>query len=545
MQKKIIKLSFIFILVVFALLVMQSHVQANKDTQAVENISIITEETDLLPGTIMDAEKLEKRYIYAHSESNLFFLVRNQNLEEMTKLLKENVEITKTNKYYNSLEEIANGKNYLYLGLHISKPEGIAKMELVTESGYDFLSNKDNFDVAEKLEDGSYNLYIEYALKSIDSWLAGAGFNAINEPLTLKYYEKETDATPISQSEVILTPVREKAPEYTQTEPFKSYGLTENNEWVEEKNINFQNYVVGINGENLEELKKGITYDAKTETVIINNIGTNHPADFIQVNTSKLHIIGNNSLAELFCSTDKTTVTMEANAVMEAFITKKAADGVIFELGEEIEETIEYDYTVVDNFISFSQTNILKSTKIKFTDIKTTDWYYKAVKYTYENGMIQGATETEFRPTKNITRGMIVTILWRMEGEEKVTDVTDFPDVTGQYYYDAVRWAAKKGIVSGYQSGKFGPNDAITREQLAAILSNYAKYKGKNTNKTADTSKYADWYKVTGYARPAMQWAVATGVITGKYEGTKVDPQGTATRAEAAGMLYNYCTKIK
>ena len=183
---------------------------------------------------------------------------------------------------------------------------------------------------------------------------------------------------------------------------------------------------------------------------------------------------------------------------------------------------------------------------LPFVDVKSGDWFYKAVEYCYNKRIIMGATETEFRPTKNITRGMIVTILWRMEGEPKVTGVGDFPDVkSGQYYYNAVRWAAKNKIVSGYNSVKFGPNDNITREQLATILCNYAKYKGKNVNKTAETSNFKDWYKVTGYARPAMSWAVATGVITGKYNGTKVDPQGTASRAEAAGMIYNYCMKIK
>ena len=188
----------------------------------------------------------------------------------------------------------------------------------------------------------------------------------------------------------------------------------------------------------------------------------------------------------------------------------------------------------------------VKLTDLPFRDVIVSDWYYSSVKYTYEKGYIAGATSTEFRPTKNITRGMIVTILWRMEGEPSVTGVSNFPDVkSGQYYYNAVRWATKNKIVSGYNSGKFGPNDNITREQLATILCNYAKYKGKNVNKTADTSNFKDWYKVTGYARPAMSWAVATGVITGKYNGTKVDPQGTASRAEAAGMIYNYCTKIK
>ena len=183
--------------------------------------------------------------------------------------------------------------------------------------------------------------------------------------------------------------------------------------------------------------------------------------------------------------------------------------------------------------------------ELPFVDVKKGDWFYTAVEYCYNNRIIMGATDTEFRPTKNITRGMIVTILWRMEGEPKVTGIKDFPDVTGQYYYNAVRWAAINKIVSGYNNGKFGPNDNITREQLATILCNYAKYKNNNVNLSTDTSKYTDWYKITGYARPAMDWAIATGVITGKYNGTKVDPQGTASRAEAAGMIYNYCTRIR
>ena len=182
---------------------------------------------------------------------------------------------------------------------------------------------------------------------------------------------------------------------------------------------------------------------------------------------------------------------------------------------------------------------------IPFDDINMSDWYYSSVKYTYQNGMISGATDTEFRPSAKITRGMIVTILWRMEGSPKVTGIEDFTDVKGQYYYDAVRWAAKNGIVNGYGDGRFGPNANVTREQLATILCNYAKYKGKNTKVTVDTGKYKDWYKVSSFAKPAAQWAIKTGVITGKENGTKVDPQGTATRGEAAVMLYNYCTKIK
>ena len=182
---------------------------------------------------------------------------------------------------------------------------------------------------------------------------------------------------------------------------------------------------------------------------------------------------------------------------------------------------------------------------LPFIDVKKSDWFYNAVEYTYNRGIIKGATATEFRPNKNITRGDLVTILWRMEGEPVVTGVRNFPDVsTKAYYSKAIRWATKNKVVNGYQNGNFGPNDNITREQLATILWNYAKYKGKYIGGAVVTSKYTDWNKITGYARPAMIWAVDKGVITGKDNGTRIDPQGTATRAETAGMIYNYLTKI-
>lgn len=188
---------------------------------------------------------------------------------------------------------------------------------------------------------------------------------------------------------------------------------------------------------------------------------------------------------------------------------------------------------------------VTSSNDIPFTDVSKNSWYYKTVKYTYENNLISGANEYEFRPDAKITRGMIVTILWRMEGSPKVTGVKDFIDVQGQYYYDAVRWAAKYGVVNGYGDGRFGPNANITREQLATILCNYAKYKSKYAKTSSNTSNYKDWYRVSSYARESMNWAVSKGVITGKDNGTRVDPLGTASRAEAATMIYNYCTKIK
>ena len=182
---------------------------------------------------------------------------------------------------------------------------------------------------------------------------------------------------------------------------------------------------------------------------------------------------------------------------------------------------------------------------LPFIDILNNMWYYNAVKFNYENGMIKGTSDIIFDPNGDLTRGMLVTILWRMEGNPKATS-NQFTDVvTSQYYYNAVNWAASKKIISGYGNGKFGPNDKITREQLAVILRNYALYKEKNVSARTDLNKFIDNKNISSYAKDAVSWAVANKVISGKAEGTKVDPHGKATRAETAAMLYNYCMNIK
>ena len=117
--------------------------------------------------------------------------------------------------------------------------------------------------------------------------------------------------------------------------------------------------------------------------------------------------------------------------------------------------------------------------------------------------------------------------------------------LNGAYYEKAVKWASSKGVVNGYASGKFGPDDAITREQLATMLWNYAKYKGQEVNSSQNFTGYKDAEKISWYAKETMAWAVEKGVVHGKDYGTRLDPQGTANRAEAAGMIYNYCSNIK
>lgn len=183
---------------------------------------------------------------------------------------------------------------------------------------------------------------------------------------------------------------------------------------------------------------------------------------------------------------------------------------------------------------------------LPFGDVDDGDWFADAVRFVYENGMMNGVSETDFAPHAATSRSMIVTILYRLEGEPVVDDAMDFTDVAGDAYYaEAVRWAASEGIVGGYGGGLFGSDDAVTREQLAVILYRYAVYKGYDVSIGEDTNilSYADFADLSEYAIPAMQWACGAGVITGVTDATLV-PHGTATRAQAAAMLMRFCEAI-
>ncbi len=181
-----------------------------------------------------------------------------------------------------------------------------------------------------------------------------------------------------------------------------------------------------------------------------------------------------------------------------------------------------------------------QTTGLPFTDVSGSDWFYAPVKYVYNQKLMVGTAADQFSPSAPATRGMIVTMLWRMEGEPALEAAAGFNDVAdGDWYAPAVRWAAGQGIVNGYGNGAFGPNDAITREQLAAILSNYAAYKGYSTAARADLSAYTD--QPSAWAQSAVQWAVAEKLITGKGSGV-LDPTGQATRAEIAAIVMRFIT---
>jgi len=181
----------------------------------------------------------------------------------------------------------------------------------------------------------------------------------------------------------------------------------------------------------------------------------------------------------------------------------------------------------------------------RFSDVEPGTWYFEAVQYCYNNGIILGTSDTTFEPNTKLTRGMLVTILYRMEGSPKITGKNKFSDVaSGKYYHNAVVWAEQSGIVNGYKgTTKFGPTDNIKRQDLACMLSNYANFKGKYVKSNYGLDKFSDSSKVSTYALPAIKWSVKNNIINGS--NGKLNPKGTATRAEAAAMLYNYCLNIK
>ncbi len=176
----------------------------------------------------------------------------------------------------------------------------------------------------------------------------------------------------------------------------------------------------------------------------------------------------------------------------------------------------------------------------KFTDVSRNDWFYGDVSYVYENGIMDGVSAETFAPNATLTRGMIVTILYRMENKPAVTGASKFTDVDANEWYGApVAWAAENGIVTGYSETTFGPNDPVTREQLAAILYRYAVYKGMSAvTLEQNPSRFTDADQISAYAVPAMNWAVGKGLINGA-DG-KLSPKASATRAQVAAIIHRY-----
>ena len=183
--------------------------------------------------------------------------------------------------------------------------------------------------------------------------------------------------------------------------------------------------------------------------------------------------------------------------------------------------------------------------ELPFKDVTDQDWFFPYIDYVYENGIMKGLNDISFGPNDTLARAQFAVILYRMNDMPKIEYQMIFPDVeAGLWYTDAILWAASTKVVTGYSdTGKFGPSDDINREQIAVMMYRYAGYKGYPTDNMTDLASFTDADQVNVFAKDAVKWAVANGIITGKNNGTVLDPQGNATRAECAAIIQRFLDK--
>ena len=178
-----------------------------------------------------------------------------------------------------------------------------------------------------------------------------------------------------------------------------------------------------------------------------------------------------------------------------------------------------------------------------FIDVSENDWFYDSVKFVNEEGLFTGVSNTEFAPNDTMTRGMLVTVLYRLAGEPQAS-ASNFTDVPGDAWFaDAVAWASENGIVKGTGNNEFAPNREITREEMSVIMYNYAKSMGLDVSVIGDLTKFADGDKISAWAKEAMSWAVGARLISGK-SNEILDPDGKATRAENAAILQRFINTL-
>lgn len=221
--------------------------------------------------------------------------------------------------------------------------------------------------------------------------------------------------------------------------------------------------------------------------------------------------------------------------------------------GESVGKVTEYTFdevskahTITATFEEVSEeVEEVPETEVSYADVKDSDWFKEAVDYVTQNGLMAGVGEGKFAPTISTDRGMIVTILWRIEGQPSATAKASFTDVAqGEYYAEAVAWAAENKIVEGYGNGLFGPKDTITREQMASILYRYSKFKDYDTTQRGmAVSEFSDYSSISSWALESVTWAVNADLLSGVNE-SQLDPNGKATRAQVASILMRYCEDV-
>lgn len=315
----------------------------------------------------------------------------------------------------------------------------------------------------------------------------------------------------------------------TMTGDARSVKLTNNTE---------KDITVKINGDNIVVPAKGdVTYTYEKEVVSVKT----YDIDIEAINGS---VTASHKFAAKGATVTLTPVAKDGYKLDSINVCPNADGGDELELKALANGTFSFKMPACDVTVHASFVPEKEDVTLPFKDVDTDDWFYGDVAFVYENGIMSGMATDTFAPQTTTTRGMIVCMLHRMEGEVAPSGSNNFTDVTpGAYYENAITWASENGIVNGYSDTAFGPNDAITREQMAAILYRYAQYKNMDVSIGESTNilSYTDAQDVSSYAMKPMQWAVGSGLIGGMTKDTLV-PQGQATRAQVAAIFHRFCT---
>ncbi len=253
--------------------------------------------------------------------------------------------------------------------------------------------------------------------------------------------------------------------------------------------------------------------------------------------------LSNNKTAVTVFDASKTYKGSDGNYYLNQDDGNTAAEPLVVPVGRTATKTAEGDLAIESNNGGITTPTEPEEDSWSFVDVAEDAWYYEAVKYVYENGLMIGTADDTFAPNSTLSRAMVAQILYNLEGQPTADGKSSFTDASGHWAANAIAWAQETGVVSGYENNTFRPNRAVTREELAQMLYNYAQYKGITLPALGDLSKFPDGDEVSDWAQTAMSWANGLGAING-YEDNTLRPGGNTTRAEAASMIMGLATKL-
>jgi hypothetical protein len=416
--------------------------------------------------------------------------------------------------------------------------------------------------IADLIPNAVYNLYTmrsstaEVPFSAENLLYIGQGTTSADGSLAIDYEPKEVDESAITfavcmeQYDIMDAETNMHDLVYTGEEQIPLFDVTYHGSTLTE-GVDYRvsgdisatdagNYTITITGMGLYSGRKEVSYQILSSATKVAKITLNSSSTTLGVGkdiTLKATITPTDAANQevTWTSSDEKVATVDEDGKVTAVAAGTATITCTATDGSGVSATCEVTVTEVES----------PEKPWVFDDVTVNEgnWKYEAVKYVYENGYMTGTGDTTFDPDKPLTRGMVVTVLYRMAGSPDITYTGTYSDVkAGKYYAKAVAWAAKNGIATGYSDGTFGAEKNISRQELAKMICQFAKLQGHETTETTDISGYVDYSKVSGYASKYMQWAVATNLISGKKKsGTYyLDPKGEATRAECAAILQRY-----